>query len=281
MCSSARRERSDRERRAARSRGHTRRSLRRARATSTAAASLVSSAPIADRARAPASASRVVLEDRDREVALCRARATLERLAARAAAGARLRLVRHGSATSASRAILAPSSEADAVSRAAASAAPSRSRLLKRALIGRPSASGEMDETLLSKTLALPIFASDPLSSVAYATESALVVLVAASATAADLVFPISLAIAALLAIVVLSYRQTVQRIRDERRRLRRRARTTSARFPSLVAAAALLVDYVLTVAVSVAAGVLALTSAAPSLEPHKVGLSLALRRRS
>ena len=62
---------------------------------------------------------------------------------------------------------------------------PNRSRL-KRALIGRPRASGEMDDTLVSKKLALPIFASDPLSSVAYATESALVVLVAASATAAE-----------------------------------------------------------------------------------------------
>ena len=72
-------------------------------------------------------------------------------------------------------------------------------------------ATGELEETLLPKTLALPIFASDPLSSVAYATESALVVLVAASATAAHLVFPISIAIAALLAIVVVSYRQTVR----------------------------------------------------------------------
>ena len=53
-------------------------------------------------------------------------------------------------------------------------------RPFKRAIVGRPMASGELDETLLPKTLALPIFASDPLSSVAYATESALVVLVAA-----------------------------------------------------------------------------------------------------
>ena len=70
---------------------------------------------------------------------------------------------------------------------------------VKRALIGRPRASGEMGETLLSKKLALPVFASDPLSSVAYATEAALVVLVAASVTGAHLVLPISMAIAALL----------------------------------------------------------------------------------
>src|SRR6185312_10598219 len=81
---------------------------------------------------------------------------------------------------------------------------------LKRALVGRPRASDELDRTLLSKTLALPVFASDPLSSVAYATEAALAVLVAASLTAAHLVFPISIGIAVLLAIVVLSYRQTV-----------------------------------------------------------------------
>jgi len=101
-----------------------------------------------------------------------------------------------------------------------------------------------------------------------------MVVLVGVSVAALDLVLPISIAIAAVLAIVVLSYTQTV------------RAYETSGgayvvgkenlgTLPSLVAAAALLVDYVLTVAVSVTAGVLALTSAAPSLEPHKVGLSL------
>src|ERR671923_1832202 len=82
---------------------------------------------------------------------------------------------------------------------------------LKRVLVGRPRATGELDETLLSKKLALPIFASDPLSSVAYATESGLVVLVAASAASAHLIFPISIAIAVLLAIVILSYRQTVE----------------------------------------------------------------------
>src|SRR6266542_3437871 len=77
--------------------------------------------------------------------------------------------------------------------------------LVKRIIVGRPRATGEMEDTLLSKTLALPVFASDPLSSVAYATESGLVVLVVASATAAHLILPISFLIAALLAIVVLS----------------------------------------------------------------------------
>ena len=89
------------------------------------------------------------------------------------------------------------------------STTPSRIAV-KRTLIGRPRATEEMEGTLLSKTLALPVFASDPLSSVAYATESGLVVLVAASATAADTIMPITIAIAVLLAIVIVSYRQTV-----------------------------------------------------------------------
>jgi amino acid transporter len=135
-------------------------------------------------------------------------------------------------------------------------------------------ASGEIEETLLPKTLALPIFASDPLSSVAYATESALVVLVAASAGAAHLAFPISIAIAALLAIVVASYRQTVQAYETSGGAYIV-AKENLGTFPSLVGAAALLTDYVLTVAVSIAAGVFAVTSFAPSLEAHKVVLSL------
>src|SRR5437870_8780529 len=89
--------------------------------------------------------------------------------------------------------------------------ATERVETLKRVLVGRPRATGEMEDTLLSKKLALPVFASDPLSSVAYATESGLVVLVAASAAAATRILPISFVIAALLAIVVLSYRQTVK----------------------------------------------------------------------
>jgi len=131
-----------------------------------------------------------------------------------------------------------------------------------------------MDETLISKTLALPIFASDPLSSVAYATEAAMVVLVAVSVSALSLVLPIAIAIAVVLAIVVISYTQTV-RAYETSGGAYVVAKDNLGTLPSLVAAAALLVDYILTVAVSVTAGVLALTSAAPSLEPHKFGLSL------
>ena len=146
---------------------------------------------------------------------------------------------------------------------------------IKRTLIGRPRATGELHDTLLSKRLALPIFASDPLSSVAYATEAALVVLIGASATAGHYVLPVSIAIAAVLAIVVVSYMQTV-RAYETSGGAYVVARENLGTMPSLVAAAALLVDYILTVAVSVAAGVLALTSAAHSLAGHEVELCLA-----
>jgi amino acid transporter len=145
---------------------------------------------------------------------------------------------------------------------------------VKRVLIGRPRSTEELGETLLSKFLALPIFSADPLSSVAYATEAALVVLIGASATAGHLVLPVSVAIAAVLAIVVISYTQTVQAYETSGGAYVV-AKENLGTLPSLVAAAALLVDYVLTVAVSVAAGVLAITSAAPSLSAHKVSLSI------
>ncbi len=134
---------------------------------------------------------------------------------------------------------------------------------------------GELEDTLLPKWLALPIFASDPLSSVAYATESALVVLLAVSATSAHLVFPISIAIAVLLAVVMLSYRQTV-RVYESSGGAYIVAKDNLGTMPSLVAAAALLTDYVLTVAVSVSAGIFAITSFAPSVGHHALALSLA-----
>jgi len=148
-------------------------------------------------------------------------------------------------------------------------------RRVRRLVVGRPMQTGQLEETLLPKTLALPIFASDPLSSVAYATESALVVLIAVSAASAHLVFPISLAIAALLAIVVVSYMQTV-RVYETSGGAYIVARENLGTLPSLVGAAALLTDYVLTVAVSISAGIFAITSFAPSLEHHKVAASLA-----
>jgi amino acid transporter len=145
----------------------------------------------------------------------------------------------------------------------------------KRLLIGRPRATRELEDTLLSKFLALPIFSSDPISSVAYATEAAMAVLVAVSLSALHLVFPISIAIAVLLTIVVLSYSQGVRAYASSGGSYVF-ARENLGTFPALLAGAALLTDYVLTVAVSVAAGVFAITSAAPAVASHQLALSLA-----
>jgi amino acid transporter len=144
----------------------------------------------------------------------------------------------------------------------------------KRLLIGRPRATRDLESTLLPKFLALPVFSSDPISSVAYATEAALAVLVASSLSAAHLVFPLSLAIAAFMVIVVLSYVQGVKAYSSSGGSYVF-AKENLGTLPALLAGASLLVDYVLTVAVSVAAGVFALTSAVPGLESHRVALSL------
>jgi amino acid transporter len=148
-------------------------------------------------------------------------------------------------------------------------------RTVKRALVGRPMATDAMEETLLRKRLALPIFASDALSSVAYATESALIVLMAASAAGRQDLLPITGAVAALLAIVIASYRQTVKAYSTSGGSYVV-ARENLGRLPSLVAGAALLTDYVLTVAVSVAAGIVAIVSAVPSIAHLQTELSIA-----
>src|SRR5438094_7594252 len=118
--------------------------------------------------------------------------------------------------------------------------------LVKRILVGRRMASHRLEHTLLPKVLALPVFSSDALSSVAYATEEILRVLLVASAAAAALVLPISFAIAALMIIVVLSYRQTV-RAYPSGGGAYIVSKDNLGTFPGLLAAAALLTDYVLT----------------------------------
>ena len=144
------------------------------------------------------------------------------------------------------------------------------SGVMKRLLVGRAMASHRLEHTLLPKILALPVFASDPLSSVAYATEESMAVLLAASAGTKPLITPISLAIATLLAVVVVSYRQTV-RAYPNGGGAYIVSRENLGEFPGLVAASALLVDYMMTVVVSVVAGVYAITSAAPALQEHRV----------
>jgi amino acid transporter len=141
---------------------------------------------------------------------------------------------------------------------------------LKRLLLGRALSTYSQEHQLLPKSLALPVFSSDTLSSVAYATEEMMLVLVLAGAAGLSYRLPIALAIAALLAIVVTSYRQTV-RAYPRGGGSYIVARENLGTLPGLVAAAAILTDYVLTVAVSVTAGTIAITSAAPSLADHKV----------
>jgi amino acid transporter len=146
--------------------------------------------------------------------------------------------------------------------------------LLKRLLVGRRLATHRLEHTLLPKILALPVFSSDPLSSVAYATEEILAVLLVASVASAHLVMPIALAIATLLVIVVISYRQTV-RAYPRGGGSYIVSKENLGTFAGLLAAAAILSDYVLTVAVSVVAGVFAITSAVPGLAEHRVAISI------
>jgi amino acid transporter len=146
---------------------------------------------------------------------------------------------------------------------------------LKRYVVGRPMASGQIEDQLLPISLALPIFSADAISSVAYATEAAMVVLVGVSLGALRWTLPIAVAVSILMAIVVASYRQTV-RAYAQSGGAYIVAKENLGKLPSLVAAAALLVDYVLTVAVSVAGGIFAITSAVSGLAPYRVELSLA-----
>src|SRR5919197_1417152 len=149
-----------------------------------------------------------------------------------------------------------------------------RLALVKRLLVGRPMPLAQARHERLTKTVALAVFASDPLSSVAYASEEILFVLVLAGSAALSYSLPIAVGIATLLAVVVVSYRQTVQAY-PQGGGAYLVAKDNLGIFPALTAAAALLVDYVLTVSVSVVAGIAALTSAAPQLHPYRIVLSV------
>ncbi|HEX7299737.1 MAG TPA: APC family permease [Solirubrobacteraceae bacterium] len=145
---------------------------------------------------------------------------------------------------------------------------------IARTVLGQPLRTDRLGETLLPKRLALPVFCSDPLSSVAYATEQILLVLGLGGLELLDLAPWLAVAVAALLAIVVVSYRQTCHAYPNGGGAYAV-SRENLGVDASLVAAAALLIDYVLTVAVSVVAGVAAITSAAPELARHAAALSL------
>lgn len=149
-----------------------------------------------------------------------------------------------------------------------------RSFSLRRLLIGQPLATAQMKHERLTKVKALAVFSSDALSSVAYATEEIMLMLIAAGSVALGLAWPIALGIALLIAIVASSYYQTTHAypsgggayiVTHE----------NLGQLPGLVAAAALLTDYILTVSVSVTSGVAAITSAFPHLYPHRILIAL------
>jgi amino acid transporter len=152
---------------------------------------------------------------------------------------------------------------------------------VKRVLVGRPLATTEMEHQRIPKTIALAVFSSDAISSTAYATEEILFVVAAGASSLAlglSVLVPIGIAVAVLLAIVVTSYRQTIFAYPSGGGSYVV-SRENLGENPSLVAGASLLVDYILTVAVSISAGVAAIVSIPEfhDLEQHRVLLGLAL----
>jgi amino acid transporter len=149
-------------------------------------------------------------------------------------------------------------------------------RAIRTVLIGRPISSHLETHERLTKLKALAIFSSDNISSSAYATEEMMRILILASVSAISLTVPLTLVIALILAIVATSYRQTIKAY-PQGASSYIVASDNLGTLPGLVAAAALLIDYVLTVAVSVSAGVAAITSIAPSLLDQRVVISIGI----
>jgi amino acid transporter len=147
---------------------------------------------------------------------------------------------------------------------------------LKQLFVGRPIATAQARHERLGKVTGLAVFASDNLSSVAYATEEILRVLLLAGVGALSFSVPIGLAIGLVIAIVITSYRQTIAEYPQGASDYLV-TKDNLGVYPGLVAGAALLIDYTLTVAVSVSAGVAALTSAVPTLYSHRVLLGVGM----
>jgi len=145
---------------------------------------------------------------------------------------------------------------------------------MKRLVVGRPFRSDRLGHTLLPKRIALPIFASDPLSSVAYATQEILLILTLGGLAYLYLTPWIGAAVVLLLAVVTLSYRQVVLAYPSGGGSYEVASTNLGPR-AGLVVAAALLVDYVMTVAVSVAAGVDNIISAVPELNAYRVAVNI------
>ena len=143
-------------------------------------------------------------------------------------------------------------------------------------LIGRPMASADLMHQTIGKRVGLAVFASDALSSTAYATQEILMILALAGTAALRLVFPISIAIVILLAIVTISYEQTIHAYPSGGGAYIV-ARDNLGELAALTAGAALLTDYILTVSVSISSGVAQLVSAFPSISPYRVALAVGL----
>src|SRR5216684_4657927 len=147
---------------------------------------------------------------------------------------------------------------------------------VKRLLIGAPLASAQAETERLTKFKALAVLSSDAISSVAYATEAILITLVAAGSGNLWVTLPISIAIVALLSIVAISYRQTIPAYPNGGGSYIV-AKDNLGTLAGLVAAAALMIDYVLNVAVSIAAGVQNLASLFSGLDQHVVFIDIGL----
>ena len=141
--------------------------------------------------------------------------------------------------------------------------------------IGRPLQTADAPHQTIGKAVGLAVFASDALSSTAYATQEILVILAAAGTIAFGYVFPISMVIVGLLAIVVISYEQIIHAYPDGGGAYVV-AYDNLGRFPALLAAAALLTDYILTVSVSISSGVAQIVSAYPGLFNYRVPVAIA-----
>lgn len=146
--------------------------------------------------------------------------------------------------------------------------------LIKRVLIGRPLKTHELGEQKLNKTKALAILSSDALSSVAYGPEQILIVLVTVSAAAFWYSIPIAIGVLILLTALILSYRQIIFAYPHGGGAYVVSKNNLGVN-PGLIAGGSLLVDYILTVAVSVSAGTDAITSAFPALHDHNVGIAI------
>jgi amino acid transporter len=143
-------------------------------------------------------------------------------------------------------------------------------------LIGRPLATADAPHQTIGKVVGLAVFASDALSSSAYSTQEMLIILIAAGTTSFHYAMPLTLAIIALLAILTLSYEQTIHAYPGGGGAYIV-ARDNLGYLPAQIAAAALLMDYILTVSVSISSGVAQITSMFPALAPLRVWLAVAL----